>query len=216
MNNAFALNQLKQIATEIQGIDAECYSLHKQELTTPILGLGKADARWCFFGRDPGDTEVKEQRPFFGEAGQRVRSIMREFDLTDDDIFWMNTVPFKPIRNKAWPINVRRRFQPILLKFLGTWKGTEVVTFGEAAFKWFGLSSPENRRSIEQFWKRADKYHSQFQVSLSIEGIERCFTLYPVPHPSLANATWSARFPELFTARLRSTPTTSVGDHLHR
>lgn len=196
--------QLKGLATEFEQIDRGCYRLYGQDPTEPILGLGKADARWCFFGRDPGEKEVRCQKPFVGDAGQRIRTLMTELGLSDDHIYWMNTVPFKPKGNKAWSVGVRRQCRPALLELLAAWKGTEVVTFGEAAFKWFGLGSPAERRLVEQFWRRADKYEARFPISLRMAGVERHFTLHPLPHPSRANAAWSSRFPGLLRTRLNA------------
>lgn len=210
-----ALEQLKDLAAGFEQIDVDCYRQHGQDPTQPILGLGKADARWCFFGRDPGEKEVRCQKPFVGDSGQRIRSIMTELGLSNDDIYWMNTVPFKPKGNKAWPVGVRRQCRPALLELLAAWRGTEVVTFGEAAFKWFGLGSSAERRLVEQFWTRADKYEAQFPISLHMDGIERHFMVHPLPHPSGANAVWSSRFPGLLRTRLQAHAVSQEAD-LHR
>ncbi|MEJ7932192.1 uracil-DNA glycosylase family protein [Ramlibacter sp. AN1015] len=204
MHGATALEQLRWIGSELEGIDLDCYRRHGRDPKEPVLGLGNAQARWCFFGRDPGEQEVRLQRPFVGGAGQKIRAVMAELAWSDDDIYWMNTVPFKPIGNKPWPVAVRRRCRPALLQLLASWRGVSVVTFGEAAFKWFGMGSPETRRTIEEFWARADKYDASLQVDLEIAGAERRFTLHPVPHPSGANAVWAAQFPDLLKARLCS------------
>jgi uracil-DNA glycosylase family 4 len=207
--------QLKGLAKEFEQIDRCCYLRYRQDPTAPILGLGNADARWCFFGRDPGEKEVHCQRPFVGDSGQRIRTIMAALGLSDDDIYWMNTVPFKPKGNKAWSVGVRRQCRPALLELLATWKGTEVVTFGEAAFKWFGLGSPAERRLVELFWKRPDKFEARFPLSLCIAGAERHFTVHPLPHPSGANAVWSSRFPGLLRARLNAYAASQNAD-VHR
>ena len=183
----------------------ECYRRYGRDPKEPILGLGKTDARWCFFGRDPGGQEVRCQKPFVGGAGQKIRAVMADLELSDDDIFWMNTVPFKPIGNKPWPMSVRRRCYPALVQLLASWRGTSVVTFGEAAFKWFGLENSETRQAIEQSWRRDDKFHASFEIALRHADVERRLTLYPVPHPSGANATWAAKFPHLLRARLDGT-----------
>lgn len=204
-----ALEQLRSISTVIEGIDVECYRRYGQDPNEPVLGLGNTDAQWCFFGRDPGEQEVHFQKPFVGDAGQKIRTIIADLALSDEDIFWMNTVPFKPIGNKPWPVGVRRRCQPALLQLLALWRGHSVVTFGEAAFKWFGLGSSQDRRGIELFWARSDKYHATFHIVLRVEGVERRFNLYPVPHPSGANAAWSTKFPDLLRARLGGSRTFS-------
>jgi len=215
MHDPSPLDQLKKIAGEIQGIDLTCYAKHDKDPTAPILGLGKPNARWCFFGRDPGESEVKEQKLFVGRAGKKIESVMADFGLEYEHIFWMNTVPFKPIGNKKWPMGVVRKCHPILLDLLANWQGSDVITFGVQALEWFGLSSPENRRSIALFQKRSDKFTSQLQVVLSIKGVERSFTLHPVPHPSNLNRAWSSHFPHLLMVRLQRADT-SLGIEHHQ
>ena len=202
MPGTLALNALEDLAGGFQNIDAECYRRHGQDPTRPIVGLGPAGARWCFFGRDPGEQEVRLQRPFVGPAGQKIRAVMAGCGLGDGDIYWMNTMPFKPVGNEAWSMAARRQCRPALLDLLAMWQGTEVIAFGEAAFKWFGLGDAAVRRSIDQFWKRPDRYEAQLPVSLELGGVERRLVLCPVPHPSGANAAWVSRFPGLLGARL--------------
>jgi uracil-DNA glycosylase family 4 len=197
------LEELMRIATAIDGIDVECYSRHGQNSCKPIVGLNKVNAQWCFFGRDPGEQEVVFQKPFVGDAGQRIRAVMAKYGLSDDNVYWMNTVPFKPIQNKAWSVEIQRKCRPALLKLLAKWNGTMVITFGESAFKWFGLGSRKDRQIIEQFWLRADKYEAQLPITLNLNGVERSLILCPVPHPSGKNATWFSRFPVLLASRLQ-------------
>ncbi|MDO8905425.1 uracil-DNA glycosylase family protein [Hydrogenophaga sp.] len=147
----------------------------------------------------------KEQKLFVGSSGKRIKSVMTDIGLEYEHIFWMNTVPFKPIGNKKWPMGVVRKCYPFLLDLLANWQGNDVITFGVQALEWFGMSSPENRRSIALFQKRADKFTSQLQVVLSINGVERSFILHPVPHPSGLNRAWSSQFDHLLKARLQRT-----------
>jgi uracil-DNA glycosylase family 4 len=199
-----ALSELRAIAGALHGIDVECYRRHGRDPLEPVLGLGERDSRWCFFGRDPGEQEVRQQRPFVGHAGQKIRAVMREVGVPDQDIFWMNTVPYKPVGNKPWPVSVRRRCQPALLKLLAQWQGERVIVFGEAAFSWFGLACPDVRAQLAHFWAREDKYVAEFKFALDLGGTRRTLTVCPVPHPSGANARWAKAFPELLRGRLVS------------
>lgn len=201
-----ALQQLAALAPGLDCLDVACYRRHGRDPCMPLVGLGRLDARWCFLGRDPGEQEVRLQRPFIGPAGQKIRAVMAEVGVGEDEVYWMNTVPFKPIGNKPWSMAVRRQCRPALLELLAAWEGTQIITFGEAAFKWFGLDAAQ-RRSVEAFWQRADKYQVSFATSLCISGVERHFMVCPVPHPSGANAAWASRFPGLLRARLQDVRT---------
>jgi uracil-DNA glycosylase family 4 len=96
----------------------------------PVLPRGPRNAPLCFVGRDPGAKEVEQGLPFVGEAGQLLRTGLLEVlaphrSSTEESrlqageaFFWMNTVPFKPDRNKPWGMQVRRDCQPILLDLM--------------------------------------------------------------------------------------------------
>lgn len=198
------LQRLREIALEVNGIDVDCYKKFHQDPHRPILGLENADAQWCFFGRDPGKHEVQFQMPFIGEAGQRVRAVMVECGVRPDQVYWMNTVPFKPIGNKRWSLKVQRQCQPALLELLGMWNGASIVTFGEDALKWFGLLSPKHHKTIDDLWASNEKFKSHLRISIEIGTTERSVTLYPVPHPSTKNAAWASRFPLILASRLRT------------
>lgn len=198
------IEALRNIAAKLDRLDVDCYRRHARDPLEPVLGLGSPNARWCFFGRDPGEQEVISQRPFVGESGQKIRAVMREVSLRDEDVFWMNTVPYKPTGNKAWSLAVQRRCQQPLLQLLSGWQGSRVIAFGEAAFRWFGMTSGTARAEINQFWKRSDRYQSKLQVTLELPGSRpRTFTLCAVPHPSGANARWAKSFPDLLKVRLQ-------------
>jgi len=202
MARSTALEQLRRIGTELEGIDLDCYGRHGRDPHEPVLGLGRADAPWCFFGRDPGEQEVRLQRPFVGGAGQKIRAVMAEVGLGEEDVYWMNTVPFKPVGNKPWSMDVRRRCRPPLLELLAGWRGAPVIAFGEAAFKWFGMGSAEGRSIVDRFWRRQDKFEARCPIELALGGEVRRFVLLPVPHPSGANAVWAGRFAGLLRGRL--------------
>ncbi|MDM0045713.1 uracil-DNA glycosylase family protein [Variovorax dokdonensis] len=192
----------RELAARLEMLDRECYSRLSRDPLQPILGLGAANSRWCFIGRDPGEQEVHQQWPFVGESGARIRAVMDEFHLSDADVFWMNTVPYKPKGNKAWRKAVRKEFQPALLELLAAWQGTRVITFGEQAFSWFGLRNPEVASALRRFWTRADKYKAEIAVTLQIGQVNRQFAVCPLPHPSKANASWVKAFPDLLRERL--------------
>jgi uracil-DNA glycosylase len=208
---------LATLARALQGIDLACYARHGRDPLQPLIGLGRAQAPLCFMGRDPGAAEVAQWQPFVGGSGQQIRrglaahlfparAYSEDLGLrAGDAIFWMNTVPYKPVDNKPWPLAVRRRFHALLLPLLARhWQGRDVVTFGTEAFAWFGLGQGEAvRQAMERFWQQPDRFEASLPLQLACGGGTRAFTLHPLPHPSPANARWKKVFPDLLRHRLQ-------------
>ncbi|WP_417777524.1 uracil-DNA glycosylase family protein [Stutzerimonas xanthomarina] len=208
----------RELAEQTEGIDETVYRAFDKDPLEPIIGLGPADAPIAFFGRDPGREEVRHGEPFIGGGGQLVRRAlyrhvhseeMPDFEASQaigDGFFWINTVPYKPLGNRAWSMAIKRRFQPLMRQLLlDHWQGRDVITLGREAFLWFGLEQPrEVRQQLEAFWQREDRFTAHFDLELTEEaGIRRTFRLHPLPHPSPRNLTWFKRFPALLEARLQ-------------
>ena len=68
----------RDLAQITDGIDEEVYARFGKDPLEPIVGLGAADARVGFFGRDPGRDEVQHGEPFIGAGGQLVRKALYE------------------------------------------------------------------------------------------------------------------------------------------
>lgn len=209
--------KFKTLAAEVEGIDVDVYERFERDPLEPIIGLGKPNLRVGFFGRDPGRDEVRHGEPFIGAGGQLVRKALYEqlygekmpdFEASKavgEHFFWINTVPYKPVGNKAWSMKVKRHFHSLMNEVLiSRWEGRTLITLGREAFLWFGIGrSKEERDRLDAFWKQEDRFESSIEVTLEdAQGEARIFTLYPLPHPSPLNQTWYARFPELLRNRL--------------
>ena len=209
--------QFRALAAEIEGIDVEVYQRFERDPLEPIIGLGKPNQSIGFFGRDPGRDEVRHGEPFIGTGGQLVRKALYEhlydekmpdFEASravGEHFFWINTVPYKPVGNKAWSMKVKRHFHGLMNDVLiSRWEGRTLITLGREAFLWFGIGrSKEERTRLEAFWKREDRFESSIEVTLEDDrGEAQTFQLYPLPHPSPLNQTWYSRFPGLLKQRL--------------
>lgn len=208
----------REQARALDRLDTDAYAVFGKDPLEPVIGLGGADARIGFFGRDPGRDEIRHGIPFIGAGGQKVRaSLYRhlhdaplpDFDASVEvgrDFFWANTVPYKPQGNKAWSMRVKKAFQPLMAAvLLRHWGGSDLITLGREAFLWFGINQPrEVRQALQAFWQRDDRFTSVHATPLALDqGEARTLRLHPLPHPSPLNATWYKRFPGLLEARLR-------------
>jgi uracil-DNA glycosylase len=211
------IDAFRALAADLPGVDTAVYEAFGKDTHEPVIGLGNTDTRVGFFGRDPGRDEVQHGMPFIGAGGQKVRAALYRHLYGEDlpgfeasvevgrHFFWANTVPYKPLGNKAWSMKVKKRFQPLMAELLvHAWRGTEVITLGREAFLWFAINQPrEVKQALEAFWAREDRFQSSTSVTLAApDGAARTLRLYPLPHPSPLNATWYKRFPSLLAERL--------------
>lgn len=207
----------RRLAEDTSGVDLAVYRDAGRDPLEPIVGHGDPHARVGFFGRDPGRDEVQHQEPFIGAGGQHVRralyrrlhdgAALPDFETSKAigrPFFWANTVPYKPVGNKAWSMAVKKRFhEPMRALLLRGWHGREIITLGREAFLWFGIGDREAGDALEAFWAREDRFEASVETPLALgDGTQRTFRLHPLPHPSPLNATWYRRFPGLLDARL--------------
>jgi len=199
-------------------VDREVYERAGRDPMVPIAYAGSFEARICSFGRDPGRDEVRHAQPQIGAAGRLVRSGVLEaagkappaddryLEAALQYVFLANTVPYKPVGNKAYPDRIKERFRACTTRLLLChWRGDVVITLGTEAFNWFAPYGEPGAAAA--FWKREDKYEAEFSCLLRAEcdgtSAEKPLTICPLPHPSPLNQRWVALFPDLLAQRLK-------------
>lgn len=199
-------------------VDREVYAKAGRDPMVPIAYAGNLEARICSFGRDPGRDEVRHAQPQIGAAGRLVRAGVLEaagvtpppddryLESALDYVFLANTVPYKPIGNKAYPDRIKERFRSTTARLLlFHWRGDVVITLGTEAFQWFAPYAEAGAAAA--FWKREDRYEAEFNCVLRAEEPDitttKPLTICPLPHPSPLNQRWVALFPDLLTRRLK-------------
>ena len=71
-----------------------------QTRTLPVMGRGNHHADIMFIAEAPGSTEDKEGIPFVGPAGQLFDKILKECNLTRDEIYITNIIKCHPPGNR--------------------------------------------------------------------------------------------------------------------
>ena len=220
-------NLITQIQTEAESaefpIDTPVYESAQKNPLAPILYFGNLNSGICFFGRDLGKDEVIAGQPLIGAAGSLVRkgfykAVYRE-DTNDakklasigDRLILTNTVPYKPPGNKAYTQKVKKRFRPYVAQLLAYhWQGTEIITLGTEAFKWFQAYS--TKEEFDNFWKQGDRrYESSLSVKITCnnpqgEAIAKQVNIYPLPHPSPLNQRYYYKFPNMLQNTIARLP----------
>ena len=121
-----------------------------------------------------------------------------------DGVFWLNTVPCKPVGDRAWSVAVKWRFQPLVAEvLLGAWHSDTLIVLGREVFFRFGIGQAlATRDALAAFWAREDRHSATLAINCRHGALSRPLRLAPLPHPSPANAAWFKRFPALLAARL--------------
>ena len=214
---------IKQIQAEAEReefpIDIPIYKSAQNNPYQPILYFGNLQSNICFFGRDLGRDEVIAGQPLIGAAGKLVRqgfyrAIYREetedqnkLESIKERLILTNTVPYKPPGNKAYTQKVKQRFRPFIEQLLvNHWQGTQIITLGTEAFKWFTEYS--SKEEFNNFWSQGDaRYERSLNVKLTTNHKygnkgEKQVTLYPLPHPSPLNQRYYYKFPGMLQSTI--------------
>lgn len=202
-------------------VDAPVYKCAGRDPTRPILYGGAIDAPVCILARDLGRDEVTAGEPLIGAGGRLVRAgIVAAWPpakgKSDDPprfgralklALLTNTVPFKPPGNKAYSGSVRERFRPFVAALLADfWRGSQVITLGTEAFRWFEPYAEDGRFGDEA--ASDARFDATFACRLLVSNgangspAFKEVVVRPLPHPSPLNRRWYAKFPEMLARRL--------------
>ena len=69
--------------------------------TNTVFGIGRPDARICFFGEAPGADEDASGEPFVGRAGQLLTKIIEACNLRRDEVYILNVLKCRPPGNRT-------------------------------------------------------------------------------------------------------------------
>lgn len=190
-------------------VDLPVYEKAKRDPWRPILFAGSLDAPVAVLARDLGKDEVAAGQPLIGAGGKLVRAgiVAAHGGGKNEEALkyalLTNTVPFKPPGNKAYAPSVRARFQPFVVELLGDhWKGSQVLTLGTEAFRWFETYYAEGEAFPDSAATDA-RFEAVYPCLLPCaDGRSKTIEVRPLPHPSPLNRKWYSRFPEMLASRL--------------
>ena len=134
---------------------------------------GNEGAGVIFLGEAPGAEEIKQGRPFTGQAGAKLEGYLKLAGLMRKDIFIINTVKCRPTKNNG---KANRRPTVGEIKCCSYWLDEElkllapkvVVTLGDVALQRMGGGKR----------KLADCHGKAF--------IAEEYVVYPLYHPAAA------------------------------
>jgi len=162
----------------------------------PLLCAGNLDAPFCALGRELGRDEVLQGEPLVGMAGRRFRRAFhdavlaptagpapkseRRFAAVLDRVLLTNTVPYRPVDNRAYDRATVDRFRPFVERLLAdVWTGTTILALGETATRWFTPYAAPG--AADALWSDAAR---RFTATLDVTIRNRRLVVAPLPHPS--------------------------------
>ncbi len=92
----------KELAALAMGVSGctRCPQLARSRTQT-VFGEGPLDAEVCFIGEAPGGDEDYQGRPFIGEAGKVLTSIITAMGLKREDVYVANLLKCRPPNNRT-------------------------------------------------------------------------------------------------------------------
>jgi len=162
--------ELQQLYERI--MDCRCFCPGERTAGVLVRDCGNPAARVVFLGEAPGGEEIKQGKPFVGQAGRNLEGYLQLAGLARLDIFIVNTVKCRPTQNNG---RANRKPRASEINCCAHWLDEElailapvvVVTLGEVALR--RLSGGKVRRISE--------CHGQpFELEE--------YTVFPMYHPA--------------------------------
>lgn len=126
--------QLEEIAERVRNLEASpLYDYRKEKGYEPVIGEGDPDAEIMFIGEAPGKQEAKSGRPFVGNAGWVLDTLLASLDLDREDVYITNVVKDRPPGNRDPHTEEIACYTPFLLHQIEIIQPAVIVTLGRFA-----------------------------------------------------------------------------------
>jgi DNA polymerase len=139
---------------------------------TVVFGAGNADAELMFVGEAPGKNEDLQGKPFVGQAGKLLDTLLGEIGMERSQVFIANVLQCRPPGNRDPQPDEIESCEPHLFRQIELIEPKVIATLGNFATKLL------SGRPLG-----ITRVHGQEQA-LTIAG--RSVVLYPLYHPAAA------------------------------
>ena len=103
--------------------------------TNIVFGMGNADADLMFVGEAPGRNEDLQGKPFVGQAGQLLDTLLGEIRLDRSEVFIANILMCRPPGNRDPQPDEIEECMPYLLRKIQLIEPKVICTLGNYATK---------------------------------------------------------------------------------
>ncbi len=122
-----------------------------------VFNDGDINSPIMFIGEAPGETEVKQGRPFVGKSGKLLQEMLDAAGLTRDIIYITNTVIWRPPLNRTPLPNEIEMMKPYLLQHIQIINPKIIILIGGIATRCFTNKSIAISK-IRGQWAMIDGY----------------------------------------------------------
>jgi DNA polymerase len=118
----------------------------KKGCTNVVFGEGSAGAELMFVGEAPGREEDIQGRPFVGEAGKLLTSLINRMGFDREEAYITNVIKCRPPNNRDPQEDEIRQCLPVLKKQIEIISPKVIMTLGRiAAHAVVGVTTPISR-----------------------------------------------------------------------
>jgi uracil-DNA glycosylase len=104
--------------------------------TQVVFGIGNPQARLMLIGEGPGQEEDRTGKPFVGQAGQLLDSILGAVGITRDEVYIANVVKCRPPNNRNPEYDEIAACEHWLLEQIRLVKPQIIITLGNVPTQW--------------------------------------------------------------------------------
>jgi DNA polymerase len=171
--------RLDDIGKEIRRLEASpLYDYRKEKGYLPVIGEGDPDAEIMFIGEAPGREEAGTGRPFVGNAGRVLDSLLESIGLERGDVYITNVVKDRPPGNRDPRAEEIGVYAPFLLRQIEIIAPDVIATLGR-----FAMDFILERYDLPQQGKKIGDLHGRV---LQADGPYGEVTVVPLYHPAAA------------------------------
>ena len=128
--------QLQAIAEELLCLEASpLYAYREEKGYLPVIGEGAPDAEIMFIGEAPGAQEAKSGRPFVGNAGRVLDTLLESIGLERANVYITNIVKDRPPQNRDPHVGEIELYRPFLLRQIDIIQPRVIATLGRFAME---------------------------------------------------------------------------------
>jgi DNA polymerase len=171
--------RLDKLRKDVRSLEASpLYDYRKENDYLPVVGEGDPDAEIMFIGEAPGREEAETGRPFVGNAGRVLDSLLESIGLDREHIYITNVVKDRPPGNRDPRVQEIEVYAPFLLRQIEIIRPDVIATLGR-----FAMDFILEQYDLPQQGKKIGELHGKL---LKAEGPHGEVTVVPLYHPAAA------------------------------